>query len=107
MESNEQTELTRKIETGSQTESRIIAMGGGLGVEGLNEKEEGLMDMDNSVVIAVGERFIRGIWEKMQLKKRSPADSVRSTQDDLSFDYLNVTKVGTLLHIQNALIFAR
>ena len=27
--------------------------GGGQGVEGLNKKEKGLMDMDNSVVIVV------------------------------------------------------
>ena len=42
---------------------------GELGVEGLNKKEKGLMDVDNSVVIA-------GVWEEckedkwlIQLKK--------------------------------------
>ena len=53
MESNEQTELTRKTETESQIDSRMTAIGGrGYGVEGLSQKEKGLMDMDNSVVIA-------------------------------------------------------
>ena len=31
--------------------------GGGLGVEGLSKKEKGLMDMDNSVVIAGGRGY--------------------------------------------------
>ena len=51
MESNEQTELTSKTDTDSQMESRMTASGG-QGVEGLSKKEKGLMDMDNSVVIA-------------------------------------------------------
>ena len=35
-------------------------MGGGEGVEGLSKKQKGLMDMDNSVVIAGG-GGIRGL----------------------------------------------
>ena len=34
---------------------------GKLGVEGLSKKKKGLMDMDNMVVIAVGEGGIRGL----------------------------------------------
>ena len=41
-------------------ESRMTASGGGEGVEGLSKKEKGLMDMDNSVVIAGG-RAYKGI----------------------------------------------
>ena len=58
MESHEQTELTNKIETDS--ESRLATVGVGCwvgGMEGLNKKEKRkkeLMDMDNSVVIAWG-----------------------------------------------------
>ena len=52
MESNGQTELTRKMQTDSQMESRMTSGRGGCGVEGLSKKEKGLMDMDNSVVIA-------------------------------------------------------
>ena len=44
VESNEQTELTRKMGTDSQMESRMTASGGGRGgvegVEGLNKKEK-------------------------------------------------------------------
>ena len=56
MESNEQTELTRKMGTDSQIESRMTdtGVGGGEGVEGWSRKEKGLMDMDNSAVIAGG-----------------------------------------------------
>ena len=55
MESSEQTELTSKIETDSQTKTRVTAMGGrGVGIEGLSKKGKGLLDMDNSVVIAGG-----------------------------------------------------
>ena len=51
--SNEQTELTRKIETDS--ESKMTAKeGSGQGVEGWSKKEKGFMDMDNNVVIAGG-----------------------------------------------------
>ena len=42
MESNEHTELTRKIRTGSEVESRMTASvggGGGEGVEGLRKKD--------------------------------------------------------------------
>ena len=35
-------------------ESRLTALGGGLGGEGLSKKYKGLMDTDNSVVIAGG-----------------------------------------------------
>ena len=51
MEFHEQTELTRKRETDSYVESKVTAMGGSLGVEGLSKKIKGLMDMDRSVVI--------------------------------------------------------
>ena len=51
VESNEQTELTRKTETDSQIESRMTAKeGAGQGVEGWSKKGKGLTD--NSVVIA-------------------------------------------------------
>ena len=44
-------------------------MGGGLGVERLSKKEKGLLDMDNSLVIARGEGGIRGL--KGNVKKYS------------------------------------
>ena len=53
IESNEQTELTSKTDRlidGEQDDSK----GKLFGVEELGKKEKGLMDMDNSVVIAVG-----------------------------------------------------
>ena len=52
MESNGQTEITSKIETDSQIESRMTALGVG-GLEGgrIKQKEKELMDMDNSVLI--------------------------------------------------------
>ena len=53
VESNEQTELTSKMGTDSQMESRVTA---GDRVEGLSEKEKRVTDMDNSVVIMRGER---------------------------------------------------
>ena len=40
-------------------ESRKTASGGHEGVEGLIKKEKGLMDMDNSVVIAGGREVYR------------------------------------------------
>ena len=52
VESNEQTELTGKMGTGWQ-----LVEGG---EEGSNQKETGLMNMDNSVVIARG-RWYKGI----------------------------------------------
>ena len=55
VESNEQTELTRKIRTDLQTESRVTAKGNG-DFRGRGMKEKGHMDMDNSVVIVVGKR---------------------------------------------------
>ena len=61
MESNGQTERTSKLETDSQTESRMTFLGpedvGLLGVEGLNKKEIGLKD--NSVGI-VAVRRVKG-----------------------------------------------
>ena len=63
MESNEQTELTRKKDTDSLISvGRLTDLAGevGLGVEELRKKEKGLMDMDNSMVIVGGEG-IRGI----------------------------------------------
>ena len=53
VESNEQTEQTSKTETDSQTDSASES-GRGKGMEGLSKKEKGLMDMDNSVVVAGG-----------------------------------------------------
>ena len=44
------------MEMGSWMESKTTAKGWGLEVEGLCKKEKGLMDMDNSVVIAGGRR---------------------------------------------------
>ena len=55
VESNEQSELIRKMGTDSQMESRMKARGAGERVEGLSKKEKGLMDMENSVVMAGGE----------------------------------------------------
>ena len=66
VESNEQTKLTRKIETDSWMESRMTAVGGGgLGVERSRKKAKGLMD--NSVVTVQG-GLLRGIMvmEKIQ-----------------------------------------
>ena len=40
-------------------ERKITARGRGQGVEGLSKKEKGLVNMDNSVVIA-GERGFKG-----------------------------------------------
>ena len=53
VESNEQAELTMKMGTDSQMESRVTAGGR---VERLSKKEKRLTDMDNSVVIMRGER---------------------------------------------------
>ena len=53
MESNEQTELTSKTET-TQMESRWQLVRGAEGLEGLSKKEQGLMDMDYTEVIAMG-----------------------------------------------------
>ena len=52
MESNKETELTSKIETDSQMESRMAASGGiGQGVQfSISKKEKGLAGIDNSVV---------------------------------------------------------
>ena len=63
MESNEHTELTRKMGTDSEMENRMTASRGEPeGVEGLSKKEKGLMDVDNSVVIAKrGEGDTRGL----------------------------------------------
>ena len=52
MESNEQTELT----TQRQTQTEQVDSYDGVGVEELSRKEKGLMDMDNSVVIAGGSK---------------------------------------------------
>ena len=60
MEFNEQTELTSKIETDS--ESRLTALRWGYGMEGLSKKEKGLVDMDNRVVIVGGEGCKRTKW---------------------------------------------
>ena len=61
MWNNEQTELISKIETDSQIEKRMTAKRGEQqGMEGLRKKEKRLMDMDNSVVIGVGERGYKG-----------------------------------------------
>ena len=52
MESNEQTDLTSKIDSDSWMESRLTPLWGGMGaVDGLSKKEKELMDMDTSVVI--------------------------------------------------------
>ena len=51
VESNEHTELTSKIQTDSQMESRLTTMVGGDWVERLSQKEKELMGMDNHVVI--------------------------------------------------------
>ena len=40
--------------TDSQMESRMTAGGAGLGMEGWKKEEKGLVDMNNSVVIAGG-----------------------------------------------------
>ena len=51
MESNEQIELTNKIEKDS--DNRMIPKGR-RGWRRLNKKEKGLTDMDNSVAVVVG-----------------------------------------------------
>ena len=54
MESNEQTELTRKMGTDTEMESRMTAKGVGmLGCGGIEQKQK-RGGMDNSVVIAGG-----------------------------------------------------
>ena len=50
----EWTNWTNRQNRQTQVESRLTAAGGGEQVEGLSKKEKGLMDMDNSVVIAEG-----------------------------------------------------
>ena len=61
MEFNEQTELKRKTETGSEIQSMWqLLEGRGQGVDGLSKKEKGLMDIDSSVVI-MGEGGIRAL----------------------------------------------
>ena len=56
MESNEQTERRKYGQTHRWRAGRqSVGEEGGKGVEGLNKKEKGLMDMDNRVVIAGGE----------------------------------------------------
>ena len=45
MESSEQTDLTSKIESGSETQAD--SSGRGISKEGLSKKEKGLTDMDN------------------------------------------------------------
>ena len=60
VESNEQSELIRKMGTDSQMESRMKARGAGERVEGLSKKGKGLMDMDNAMVIAGGIRELNG-----------------------------------------------
>ena len=40
----------------------VVVVGGGEGVEGLSKKEKGLMDMDNSVVIAGGRGYKGTKW---------------------------------------------
>ena len=67
MDSNEQTELTSKIETDPLIESRLTAKMGRLGVEGLSKKEKGLMDMDNNVVI-MEEGGIKGLNDNGKIK---------------------------------------
>ena len=60
MESNEQTELTSKIEADSWIESRLTALRDGEEVmERSSKKEKELMDTDNSVLI-VGGRGVGG-----------------------------------------------
>ena len=55
VESNEQTDLTSKIDSDSWMESRLTPLWGGMGaVDGLSKKEKELMDMDTSVVIVEG-----------------------------------------------------
>ena len=56
VESHEQAELTSKIETDSERESRLTALSGrGLGVKEWSKKEQGLTVTDNSVLSAGGE----------------------------------------------------
>ena len=58
VESNEQTELTRKMGTDSQMENMTASgLGRGQVVDGLSKKERELKDMDNSVAIA-GEGWV-------------------------------------------------
>ena len=49
MESNEQTEQTRKVGTDSDGEQLVRR------VDGLSKKEKGVMDTENSMMIARGE----------------------------------------------------
>ena len=51
MESNDQTELTNRIETDSERAGWQLCSGWVKGVEGSGKKGKILMDMDNSMVI--------------------------------------------------------
>ena len=63
MESNEQTELTSEIDTGSYIEQADSSgVGRGLGSGGIKKKEKGLMDVDNSVVTVGGEVYTHDKW---------------------------------------------
>ena len=53
----------RKYSVGFIDKEQMTASGsGGLGVEGLSKKEKGLMDVDNSVVIAGGGGYKGTKW---------------------------------------------
>ena len=56
MESNELTEVTRKTDRLIDGEQMTASGRGWLGVKSLSREENGLMDMDSSVVIAGGRR---------------------------------------------------
>ena len=62
MESNEHTEITSKIQTDSQMESRLTALGGRLRSGGLEQKKKELVDTDNNVMIVGGAG--RGRWKR-------------------------------------------
>ena len=71
VESNEQTELTRKMGTDSWMESRWQLRGrGDEEVEGLSEKLKGLMDVDTSVVaVGVGGGYKGTKWQWKKYSK--------------------------------------
>ena len=71
MESNEHTELTRKIGTDSSMEKDRDDYGGRVRawVEGWSKKEKGLMAMDHRVVTAGGRECKGTKWEREEHNK--------------------------------------
>lgn len=70
-ESSEHTELTRKMGTDSQTESRLTASRrGGERVGGLSEEEEGPLGMDSRGGCRVGRGCKGTKWQWQKIKQK-------------------------------------